>query len=681
MPSSAGSASARPAEDVVSTGRGNPIDPDESEGQMSAHHRRGAVNGRRHSLGVVAAAMALFGALAVLPAAASSTRGVTANAATDCSDPRVRVPSALGWRRCGDVPLLGGPRVMAPASTHAETCETVPGFNDRCPSWAATPYNKPEGVTGLDEVPIGNFGLLQPETVMSNDGKTAFAAIEASDGTYFCPILNTTVAGTDTVLLAYDTSSGAIRWSSVRGAKGSQAEFEVAAAALVPRVNLVVVVGLAAEPCGAPQALAIGFDATTGSQRWMYQLDDQVATASTAVAVAPSPDGRRVYVAGGYNPRQKPEVAESFVAALNPANGSQIWRHDDGTSAWSLSAALTVAPNGDVVLGENLHEQDAHGLLLTTGQRIEDLAPTNGVVRWSSTSPTGNLSALEDVATSGNAIYSVRCDIDNRRSDFQVVTERVSQASGEQTWSRSFGGNQGTACTGSGGTLAVSPTNGSLYVSGVDNTGMFLLAYDLGTGAVRFESGVDQSIGGTFAEAPAQGALVALSPDGSQAYLLSQNFSGGTCDECAGGMPLTLAAFNAATGAHSWVARYGEPAINEGAGLLVDSRTGRITVVGNEVQCSAGPVGATRRFAVVAVAFDPTPGSDTPPTPTLADATSNETVACPASAAPSVSGGAPGPQLPEGAPIWLATSAALAVAASRWRTRGIVGLHRSRPSV
>lgn len=517
------------------------------------------------------------------------------------------------------------PARQASAPGVALPCLVGVSENDQCPTWVSDPYNRPEGVGGRDQLLSGNFGGPR-DTVMSPDGSTVYAVATASDGSYQCQVGGSTVtfAGEDIATLAYSTATGNLRWDSLQRAIGNEADVQGLSIAVSPDGSQVFVTGFAGPMCTAGNEITIAYDAATGAKQWMWQWTPSSQTLDSAgAAMAISPDGDQLYVAGSIaNPAPGPQ-ATAFVQAFDTRTGELLWTAFDPQREWTAGTAVAVSPDGTRVLtGENVVTiapgAGVQNLAQVVGTRLLAFDAATGKLDWSSaTASIDGTGGLTDLALSpgGSIAYTLACNGNANTLHGAAATGAYATRDGSQVWHASYTDSNQSACPSASGALAISPHGKTLYESGAQAGALFALALDSTDGSTRWLSLVDQSANATADENPANGALVALSPAGGTVYLESQDLLGARCVSCTA-TSLTTAAIDATTGNQLWTARYGSPEVtNEGAGIDVTPNSGRIIVFGNQTQCAdTGPaVGAG--WAVIAVAYDPASGAPSLPGP------------------------------------------------------------------
>jgi PQQ-like domain len=154
-----------------------------------------------------------------------------------------------------------------------------------------------------------------PTTTATRSGAKAVAAAASPDGSTVYVTGLTGLAHFST--LAYNAATGAPAWTATFYGRGYS---QPSAMAVSPDGSKVFVTGFTTPPgaCCADQFVTVAYDAATGARLWARETFNILHVGSFATAVAVSPDGSSVFVAGdaGKNP---------VVVAYNAATGAQQW--------------------------------------------------------------------------------------------------------------------------------------------------------------------------------------------------------------------------------------------------------------------------------------------------------------------------------------------------------------------
>ena len=240
----------------------------------------------------------------------------------------------------------------------------------------------------------------------------------------------------------------------------------------------------------------VAYDATTGDQVWSERYDGPKGVADVANAVGVSPDGSTVFVTGGSKAARS--SYDYATLAYDAATGAQQWvaRFDGDGHETDSARALGVSPDGSTVF--------------VTG------------------SSTG------------------------RMGDAEYATVAYDASTGAQLWARRYRGSADVGVFSGGYALWVSPNGSAVFVTGRDETSSVdeeyaTVAYDATTGATLWVARYRGAEGTNFATA------LGVSPDGSAVFVTGQSRAGSGANNYA------TVAYDAATGAELWVARYAGP--------------------------------------------------------------------------------------------------------------------------
>lgn len=347
------------------------------------------------------------------------------------------------------------------------------------------------------------------------DGARVFVAGQVQDG----PDMGARV-------VAYDARDGRVAWAATTFGNGRDAvAFDLAVA---PDGASVYVAGRdlrARTGCGgcAYDILAIAYDAATGAQRWLQRHNGPADQADQGQAVAVSPDGQRVLVAGTLQKDTSPD-ADMALVAYDAASGALQWAAtlDGGAGDWARDVA--VGPDGAAyVTGSSLAAAPGDWDYLVGA------FDASGARRWVARYDSGLDGADRGdhawglaLDAAGSSVFVTGTSWGGASDD--IATAAFDAASGTLTWSARYDGPAGgddRACCGNH-LLAVHPRGRAVYVAGASpgvgsGDDALLLAHDAATGALLWEARHDGD-GPEGGDADAARAL-ALAPGGRSAYL------------------------------------------------------------------------------------------------------------------------------------------------------------------
>lgn len=236
---------------------------------------------------------------------------------------------------------------------------------------------------------------------------------------------------------------------------------------------------------------------------------------------------------------EKPGQSRTSTAA----SAQQLWVATDAAVATGRPKApkvVRLSPDGKVVVvaggGPTVARDAASGNQLW---QAGEEGMTEGVT-WAAVDPDGS------------AVY-VTGDVAPESPDAAYRTVAYSLASGKRLWSASFAGGGG----GTHSVASVVATGAVVVVDGVTSAGdagttVVTVAYDARTGDQKWVAPVDASVDGTQGWFPNGARSLAVNPAGTTAYLTTASQTGDVSQ-------IVTVAYDVATGARSWIARYESP--------------------------------------------------------------------------------------------------------------------------
>jgi TolB-like protein len=315
--------------------------------------------------------------------------------------------------------------------------------------------------------------------------------------------------------VAHDATTGKLLWAARYDSQIVQAEPE--AIAVSPDGARVFVTG---HDNGAETSIdyaTVAYDADSGTQLWVSRLAFPSTDHATALAV--SPDSARVFVTGySYDARG---VAGIATIALEAATGDVVWfkRYFGPSNSGAAGWAVAVSPGGDtVVVAGDSSTGPANADFLTIAYES-----TSGRPRWVK-EYTGPGNAL-DVANAltidggGTRVFVTGHSQVGLYHDFATIAYDL--ITGSELWVSSYDGPAGKYDVPHD--IAVQPDGSSVFVFGASDGGptfddLTTIGYDASTGAQLWVSraggpGIDN------AEA------IAMAPDGATVYVAGTQVS------------------------------------------------------------------------------------------------------------------------------------------------------------
>jgi WD40 repeat protein len=283
-------------------------------------------------------------------------------------------------------------------------------------------------------------------------------------------------------------------------------------------------------------AMLWAYKPATGAQLWQETYTAGVQSWFSAVAV--SPGSATVFATGGAQATSS-SPADYLTVAYNAATGATLWADPSGPEGHAN--AIAVSPDGSAVYVTG-----------ATGTVAYDAA--TGAKLWTA---SAGASAIA-VAPDGSAVYvasSLAFGFRNRYNAYLTIAYNA--ATGATLWSKQFDVPKGRSTATA---IAASPSGNAVVVTGftfssVGGPGNFgTVAYNPVTGARLWVRSYHT------ASSSGQPRSLAISPDGAKAFVTGSAGGSGASS----GYYATVA-YNTATGAPLWTARYRGPATGNGS--------------------------------------------------------------------------------------------------------------------
>lgn len=388
------------------------------------------------------------------------------------------------------------PRSAAPTQQTSAPCVVLP-LPYRCQSWAATYAGSGNGAG----IAVG-LGQNSRVTAVSPDGKLLYVAGTSigSNSTY------------DAVVIAFDTATGAQQWVSTYSGAANGADAASYALALSPDGSMVFVTGTIN---GGLFTIALAAD--NGKQVWSATLNGFGGPPDITT------DGKQVYVCG-YGTYPDPDQSlhtKAVTVAYDVVTGAQLWlAHDLGNpGAVSLGAKIAASPDGSRVymaggkIGAGNYVVDV--LLFTyiaaTGELVQEThyGPTQGF-------PPAGIAVSAD----GSRVFVEEANVETTLN--QALTIAYDSA-GNNLWAQRYP----TSCLDVNcatrpwyyGPITVSPNGSTVFVTGtylhiLNEQAFVTLAYDAATGTEKWEAMYPHNVVDNIV-----GPVIVANPNGKEIYV------------------------------------------------------------------------------------------------------------------------------------------------------------------
>jgi sugar lactone lactonase YvrE len=341
-------------------------------------------------------------------------------------------------------------------------------------------------------------------------------AVSPDGNTVFVTGLNSS----DYATLAYNTATGAQLWTKLYKSAGG-CSFDNAVA-VSPDGKTVFVTGECEETTiGDFDYATVAYSAATGAQLWVERYNG-AGTLNYANAVAVSPSGKTVFVTGESD--SKDFLAQYATVAYNAATGAQLWVERYGSvpeldPAYHNSVAVSPTSGAVYVTGITDSAGTSGGVYATVAYNA-----VTGAQLWAER--YSGLGGANSVAVSpdGSTVF-VTGNIFREGGGVGYGTVAYNAATGAQLWAKIHLGRLGAIPRAAAYSVAVSPSGGTVYVTGTSwNGGTFeyaTIAYDAATGAQQWiklyhgpGSASGYSLGYAVAVSPTSGTVIVTGYDG-----------------------------------------------------------------------------------------------------------------------------------------------------------------------
>ncbi len=383
--------------------------------------------------------------------------------------------------------------------------------------------------------------------------------------------------GTDWHTAAYDAITGVELWAV--DYNGPQSSWDDPYSICVsPDGSKVFVAGtVTVDGTGNNDIGAVAFDAATGAQIWESNWRPSPgATANESVReVECSQDGSKIYVVGATGTPLSGTLLDGVTIAYDAADGTELWaaQYNGPSTNYDDGQAVAASPDGSRVYSAIMgwdgskYSFDLVAYDSTTGaqQWVQRYFGLGGHDVPYGVEVTSDSSTILIGGNSNNGVDD----------DFAVVAY---SSGGTQQWVQRYDSGNGAD---GGYRLAIAPDDSNVYIighasNGAGNRDGTVVAYAIADGTQQWVAAYD---GPAALNDWAQD--IDVSPDGSRVYLVMNSDDAGSVYDAA------VAAFDSATGATTWSARYAGPdGLADRAMTVVASPDGARLFVGGVSQSS-----------------------------------------------------------------------------------------------
>jgi hypothetical protein len=323
----------------------------------------------------------------------------------------------------------------------------------------------------------------------------------------------------------------------------------------------------------------VAYDAATGAQVWASQYAGPAGSQSAANAIAVSPRGSTVFVTGSsLGPGKRRNYA---TIAYDAATGAMLWvRRYSGSRGYAGASALALSPSGRI-----LFVTGSSGAARRAEYATIAYSAATGTQLWTRTySGSGShYNAPVAIAASPDGRTVVVTGSGYRaRTGTDIETVAYDATSGKQVWAGRY--KSPARGTDQAASLAISPNAGTVYVTGFSSptktavhSSYVTIAYNAATGRPRWISRYARTRHGLN-----RASSVAVAPSGQRVFVTGESQGSPSKADYA------TVAYDANSGRRLWVSRYNGPVYGRDIAVKV-----AVSPAGNHVYVTGNSWGGT----------------------------------------------------------------------------------------
>ena len=320
--------------------------------------------------------------------------------------------------------------------------------------------------------------------------------------------------------------------------------------AVSPGGSRVFVTGTSQGATSHYDSATVAYSAATGAQLWARRYNGPGNGDDHAYSVAVSPDGTRVFVTGTSEGVGHSAFGYATVA-YNAATGAQLWaRRYNGPGKGGVAWSLAVSPGGTRVFVTGSSQGSGSGGDYATVAYSAATGAQLWAQRYNGPGNDNDYALSVAVSPGGTRVF-VTGSSQGSGSGGDYATVAYNAATGTRLWVQRYNGPANGDDHAS--SVRVSPGGTRVFVTG-DSQGArshqdyATVAYNAATGARLWAQRYNGPGNGDD-----HASSVRVSPGGTRVFVTGDSQGAGS------GYDYATVAYNAATGARLWVARYNGP--------------------------------------------------------------------------------------------------------------------------
>jgi hypothetical protein len=364
-----------------------------------------------------------------------------------------------------------------------------------------------------------------------NGTDEAKALALSADGTRVFVTGESTGSATDWdfATVAYKASTGAKLWSARYDGPASGADNARSLALSPDGTKVIVTGGSYGGTSNGDDYATVAYDASTGTKLWATRYNGPASKTDRPFVIVAAPDGTKVFVTGESFGGSVTHLNYATIA-YNASTGAKVWSAFYNGAANDYDAAYAIAPSPDgskvFVTGESWGGASPESDYLTIAYNAG-----NGAKQWDAryNGPGDGNDYGYDVAVSpsGTRLFVTGESYGSAAASQDYATVAYNASTGAKVWSARYNG------PGSGNdyglSLASSPDGTKVFVTGQSYGGSAVssdfatIGYNASTGSKLWATRYNGT--GSIFDA---GYDVAVAPDGTKVYVAGESYGGTT---------------------------------------------------------------------------------------------------------------------------------------------------------